>query len=101
MRSNRTIKVFRSVEPGRLLVADDVLPIEGALALVTRNPAARLGLHPRKGALAVGADADLLIVGEDLTIDTVIAGGRVMLAGGKALVRGAFEQCDTADLAGP
>jgi len=38
------------------------LPLELAVSLVTARPARRFGLYPRKGTLAVGADADIALV---------------------------------------
>ncbi|HET7838912.1 MAG TPA: amidohydrolase family protein, partial [Rectinemataceae bacterium] len=66
-------------------------PLEEALRTVSSSPAAMLKLG-RKGRIAEGADADLLLVGrESLEVDTVIAGGRVAVARGEALVHGLFE----------
>lgn len=38
------------------------LGVERAIDLVSTNPAYRLGLYPRKGAITAGADADLVLV---------------------------------------
>jgi dihydropyrimidinase/allantoinase len=38
------------------------LPLERAVDLVSSNPARYFGLYPKKGAIAIGADADLAIV---------------------------------------
>ncbi len=62
------------------------------LALVTKNPARRVGLAHCKGGLFAGADADLLMLAPELAIDTVIARGRVMIRDGKAVVKGTFEE---------
>lgn len=51
------------------------VPLPTALAAVTLNPARILGLA-RKGAVAPGADADLLVVDPELAIRRVIVGGR-------------------------
>lgn len=53
--------------------------IEEAAALASANPARRLGLFPQKGSLSVGSDADLLVIGDDLEIDWVFAGGQIGL----------------------
>ncbi len=49
-------------------------PLEELLPLVTENPARILGI-PGKGVVAEGHDADLLVLGEDLSIEGVFARG--------------------------
>lgn len=69
----------------------DGVPLEQALLPVTKNPAAILKLKA-KGQIAPGMDADLILADkETLKIDTVLAKGRVMVAGGQPVVRGTFE----------
>ena len=59
-----------------------VLPPERVLPVVTRNPASALGL-PRKGRLAPGADADVLVVAPTtLDVVHVFARGRQVMRDG-------------------
>lgn len=73
----------------RDVVRKGLLGVEDALRPFATNPADfyRLG---RKGRIAEGKDADILILDEDLGLDTVIAGGRTMMRDGKLLVHGTF-----------
>ncbi len=72
-------------------VLKDGIPLETALQPVTSNPAFLLKLS-HKGRIVEGADADLVLSSRDtLEIDTVIAGGCVMISNGKVLKRGTFE----------
>lgn len=67
------------------------LSIEEAARTVTSNPARILKLG-KKGRLAVGADADILLLNEgSLEIQGLVARGRTMMSGGEILVRGNFE----------
>lgn len=43
------------------LVVREHMPVERFVALVSANPARLNGLYPRKGVIAVGADADLVV----------------------------------------
>jgi len=67
------------------------LSLEESLKIVTANPAKRAGLFESKGGLAPGKDADLLILGPDLDIDSVIAKGRLMVHKQEVIVKGTFE----------
>ncbi|MCK4393007.1 beta-aspartyl-peptidase [Candidatus Bipolaricaulota bacterium] len=75
----------------KVLVEGKVLPLPDALALITSNPADRLGISGRKGSIREGADADLLILDEELRIEQVFAKGQLMVDDGRALVKGNFE----------
>ncbi len=67
-------------------------PLEDTLRLVTSNPAKRAGIFPSKGALEEGKDADLLILNDDLKLETVMAKGRLMIHRGEVLIKGTFEE---------
>ncbi|GAB2892804.1 alpha-D-ribose 1-methylphosphonate 5-triphosphate diphosphatase [Uliginosibacterium flavum] len=72
-----------------LLAADELLPLEAAWALVSKNPAAALGFEDR-GEIAVGKRADLIVLDvQDLRAPRLVAtlsGGRIVyLAEGERL----------------
>lgn len=66
------------------------LPLDQALRPLTATPAALLRLG-QKGALAPGADADIVLLDADLRLHSTIASGRWLVRAGRPLVRGPFE----------
>lgn len=75
----------------RDLVLEKKIPLEAALPFFTSNVAAGLGLAGKKGTVAQGADADMLLLDETLGLDTVIAKGELLLLEGKLLKKGTYE----------
>jgi beta-aspartyl-dipeptidase (metallo-type) len=73
---------------GELLAAGQ--PLERVLPAFTANPARHLRL-PRKGRLAPGADADLVVLDEAGDVADVMARGRWQVQAGRVMVRGTFE----------
>jgi beta-aspartyl-dipeptidase (metallo-type) len=74
-------------------VREKGIPLETALAMVTRNPALRLKLYPQKGSLSPGSDADILVLKKrDLSIVHLILKGRAAIRGGSLLIKGKYEQ---------
>ncbi len=72
-------------------VLQEKLELEKALRVITSNPADILKLH-YKGRVRVGKDADLVIMTKrDMEIDTVIAGGEIMVKEGIVVVKGLYE----------
>lgn len=65
-------------------------PLEKVLPAFTSNVARVLRLE-RKGRLEVGADADLVVLGEDGGIADVMARGRWHVREGRPVVKGTFE----------
>lgn len=73
------------------LVKEDGFELTEALSYFTENVARSLEIYPKKGCIAEGTDGDLLLLKPDLSLDTVIAKGNIMMEGGTLLVRGAYE----------
>ena len=71
-------------------VLNEGIPLEVAIRVITANPAAVLKLS-QKGRIETGRDADLVLLDENLEIDTVIAMGSVMVEKRVPLVKGTFE----------
>ena len=67
------------------------MPLERALCFVTRNVAQALEIYPRKGCLAPDSDADLVVIGPEMEIQTVVAKGQVLMEEGEVLKKGLFE----------
>lgn len=84
-------KVTSLFQEIRDAVLDEGIPLEKVIKVATANPATILKL-PDKGKIEVGKDADIVLLNkEDLSIDTVIALGQIMMQGKELLVKGTFE----------
>lgn len=75
----------------RSLVQAKGMPLERALCFVTQNVAQALDIYPQKGCLAPDSDADLVVIGPQMEIETVVAKGQVLMEEGTVLKKGLFE----------
>jgi len=82
-------KVSTLYEQARL-AAMHATPLEKALLPITKNVAKILKLTD-KGTLSVGMDADIVLLDQDLNIDTVIAKGKILMLNKEQIVKGTFE----------
>jgi len=67
------------------------IPLESALKVVTSNVADVLWLK-NKGRIAVGKDADLVLINDDFQIVHLLAMGQPMISDGKMLKKGSYEK---------
>ncbi len=74
----------------KILNSQTNLTFEEILSFATKNVANALGLENR-GVLVDNAFADLLILDEDLTLDSVFVNGRVMMQNKEVVVKGTYE----------
>lgn len=72
-------------------VRNENMSLEEALSLGTRNVAKALEVYPKKGAVHEGSDADVLVLNGDLSMNTVIARGSLMMQDGVLLKKGTYE----------
>lgn len=75
----------------KTMVLEQDMDLEKALKYFTSNVSKSLNLYPKKGTIVEDADADLLIVDQDMNLDYVIARGRVMLRDKEIIVKGTYE----------
>lgn len=54
------------------------LSMEDAVKPVTKNPARYMGIYGQKGVLAAGADADLVLIDEDIRVHKTIVAGETV-----------------------
>ena len=89
LRVGRVTSLFDEI---RDAVMVERLPLDIVLKTVTTNPASILKLR-NKGEIRPGYDADLVLLDEkDMSIDTVIAKGQIMIANKAIKVFGTFEK---------
>lgn len=87
----KVAEVSTLLDSFREAVRDWNIPVEKALHVVSTNPAERYKLSG-KGRLRPGMDADLLLLdSEDLSLDSLYAGGRLVVQEGVPVVKGSFE----------
>ena len=75
----------------RRMLAREGLDLATALRFFTENPARVLGLEGVKGAVAPGADADLLALDGNYAVRHLLARGKTAVKDGAAVLRGRFE----------
>lgn len=51
------------------------IPLETAIACVTKNPAISLGIYEERGSISIGKKADIILLDENLDLKTVIKSG--------------------------
>ena len=73
------------------LLVEMGMPLEEAIKLLTSTPAKLLAKEGVKGCVAAGADADLLVLDENLDIDSLFAKGKTAMLHGELLMKGRFE----------
>jgi beta-aspartyl-dipeptidase (metallo-type) len=79
------------LEEFRSLVTKEGFSAADILRCITLNPAKRIKIDKRKGSLEEGKDADLVVFDPDWRIDRVYSLGKLMVSGGKPVVKGTFE----------
>ncbi|MDI6603877.1 MAG: beta-aspartyl-peptidase [Thermoanaerobacteraceae bacterium] len=75
----------------KTIIAQNVLPIEKAIKIITENVAKVLHIYPKKGCIKEKSDADFVILDSNLNISSVIARGNFMIKFGKLVKKGVFE----------
>lgn len=63
----------------RNLLAWTGMPLEDILPLLTENPARLIGVFDRKGSIADGKDADLVVLNEENQVESVFVKGRLFV----------------------
>ena len=74
------------------MVTELGMPLEDALPYMTSQVAECLGLFPKKGCIRKGADADMLLLGKDMSLDSFIARGQIFMRGGEVIRKGTYEK---------
>jgi beta-aspartyl-dipeptidase (metallo-type) len=83
--------IYQNLEQVQALILQGGVEISQAIKLVTSNPAKNLSLS-HKGAIKVGADADLCFFDEAFQLTDVWAKGEIMMRDTKVIVKGSFEK---------
>lgn len=73
-------------------IVNNIVDLEEGISIITQNPAKALSLYPKKGAIVENGDADIVLLNNELDIDTVIAKGQIMVRQGTAVAKGFFER---------
>jgi N-acetylglucosamine-6-phosphate deacetylase len=65
----------RMIDLVRTMVKEVEVPLHHAVQMSTQNPARAIGLEKTKGILAIGADADLVVISPEFSVLETFSGG--------------------------
>ncbi len=71
-----TLKINQGL---RILIEEALVPVEAAINCCTKNPATCLGLEKQKGTIAVGLDADIIVLEDNYDVLQTYCLGKEML----------------------
>ena len=71
-------------------VKHEGMELAEALTYATCNVAKALEIYPKKGCVAEGSDADLILLNDDMTFHTVMARGHIMMEAGVVKEKGYY-----------
>ena len=69
--------VLKMKDAVKLIVEDTSFTLEDTIQLTSVNPAKELGLYQRKGSLAPGKDADIVLLDESLDVAVTVCRGEI------------------------
>lgn len=75
----------------KILINDQGIELKDAIKFSTENVAKALQIYPEKGILAKGSHGDIILLDENLDIDSVFSKGKLMMYNKEILVKGNFE----------
>lgn len=73
------------------MVLEEGFELSEALQFFTSNVAKAILKYPQKGTIKVNSDADMLIVDDQLNIESFIAKGEILMENGEILKKGTYE----------
>jgi beta-aspartyl-dipeptidase (metallo-type) len=90
--ANGVGKVMQLFEDIKSCISEKNIKMEIALKIVTLNVAKILNLYPQKGVIMANADADIIVLNKNLSLDKVLVKGELVLDKGMLLKNGRFEK---------
>ena len=69
------------IDAAKNMLSLDGVDLSDIIQMATVNPAKQVGVYDRKGSIAVGKDADVLLVDDTLNIKYTICKGKIAYKG--------------------
>jgi len=73
--------ILRMIDAAKNMLSLDGVDLSDIIQMATVNPAKQVGVYDRKGSIAVGKDADVLLVDDTLNIKYTICKGKIAYKG--------------------
>lgn len=82
---NQTLagSILKMNEGAKMMLSLDGVSLRNIMEMASTNPAKQIGIYDKKGSIAVGKDADILLVDDDLNIKYTFCQGVVAYRGGQ------------------
>ncbi|WP_156291237.1 N-acetylglucosamine-6-phosphate deacetylase [Oceanobacillus salinisoli] len=73
--------ILKMIDGARMMINLDGVTLQDVIKMASVNPAKQIGVYDRKGSIAEGKDADILLVDNDFNIQYTICRGEIAFKG--------------------